>query len=103
MLNYPEAENCTSQAEQFNNLSKACLALEDFVLNTSVTTIAVLILQAVYNYLADDPKCKPKGWVILGIASRLAQIVRFTSPTVFRHSLPLDWLTVSACAKRKGT
>ena len=89
-------DDCTSRAEQFNNLSKACLALDDFILNTSVTTIAVLMLQANYNYMTNDPMRGSKGWVILGIAGRLAQIVRSTSSDVFYYSFLSDRLTVSS-------
>ena len=85
MLSYPEAENCASQAEQFNNLSKACLALDDFIQNTSVTTIAILLLHANFNYMVNDPTRHAKAWVILGIAARLAQVVRSTFFVLFYH------------------
>lgn len=89
MLNYPEAENCSSKAEQFNNLSKACLSLDDFILNTSVTTVAILILQANYNYMVNDATRNSKGWVMLGVAARLAQVIGLhRDPEIF--GLPPD-------------
>ena len=72
MLHNPEAENYRQVADKYSALARACLAVGDFILNPSLSAIDALIICVSYHHNMDDRLDGHKGWVLLGVALKLA-------------------------------
>ena len=98
MLHNPEIPNQGKLAAKYSSISRGCLALGDFITNTSLSTIDALLLNAGYYYGSDDTVDRHKGSVLLGVALRLAVGVRASTlgVNILLTPLPLwtDWTPV---------
>lgn len=98
MLHNPEIPNHGQLAAGYSSLSRACLALGDFITNTSLSAIDALLLNTGYYYASDDTTDRHKGSVLLGMALRLAVGVRASTlgMNILLTLLPLwtDWTSV---------
>lgn len=72
MIHNPEVPNHGQLAAKYTSLSRACLAVGDFITNTSLSAIDALLLCVGYHYSADDPAETNKGTVLIGVALKLA-------------------------------
>jgi hypothetical protein len=104
MLHTPEIPNHGQLAAKYSSISRACLALGDFITNTSLSAIDALLLSAGYYFAADDPSDAHKGAILLGVALKLAVGVRASMPGVNILLTPLsfwtDWTSVRALPVR---
>lgn len=57
-------------------MSLACLAAGDFATSRNLCVIDALLLCSAYYHSGDDPADPHKGWILLGVAFRLAITVR---------------------------
>jgi len=81
MIYSPEAQNNILLAAKYASLSRACLAVGDFMINTSVSAIDALLLGAAYHYSVDSGTEPHKGLVLVGVAMKLAVGVRASTAT----------------------
>jgi hypothetical protein len=98
MLHNPETPNHGRLAAKYNSISRACLAVGDFITNTSLSAIDALLLGTGYYYASDNTIDRHSGSVQLGLALRLAVGVRDSIPgvNILLTLLPLwiDWTSV---------
>jgi hypothetical protein len=99
MTHNPEVPNHGQLAAKYTSLSRACLAVGDFITNTSLSAIDALLLGAGYHYSADDPAESNKGTVLIGVALKLAvgvrTLTRKSHVTLILLSFWTDWTPVS--------
>jgi hypothetical protein len=62
-------------SQRFISLSRACLALESPIENTSLIAIHAMLLHATYFWLLEEPNAYGKAEVCCAIAMKLAQTV----------------------------
>jgi hypothetical protein len=102
MLHNPEVPNHGQVAAKYASLSRACLAVGDFITNTSLSAIDALLLGAGYHYSADDPTESHKGMVLIGVALKLAvgvsTLAKKLHMTLNLLAFRTDWAPVSTCS-----
>ncbi|KIM27212.1 hypothetical protein M408DRAFT_330132 [Serendipita vermifera MAFF 305830] len=97
MLHNPEVPNYRQLAAKYAALSRACLAVGDFISSTSLCVIDTLLLCATYHHSVDDASEGFKGWALLGVALKLAIGMGL-------HREPSMWgLSPEECSQRRRT
>jgi len=82
MTHYADVSNYREIAARYNLISQACIAASDFTTSSSLCVINALLLCAVYHHWGEEPVCSHRGWILIGIAFRLAITVRVSDSAV---------------------
>ncbi|PVF92901.1 hypothetical protein CPB86DRAFT_716551 [Serendipita vermifera] len=97
MLQSPEILHCSAISYRYMNLSRACLTIDNYIDNMSISSINSILLQAAYMFMTDNPTSGPRPWITLGIAMKIAQAMGL-------HREPSMWgLPEDEVARRRRT
>lgn len=88
MTHYEKASNYREIAARYNLISQACIAASDFATSSSLCMINALLLCAVYYHWGEEPVCSHRGWILMGIAFRLAITVRNLDRGIHKSDKP---------------
>ncbi|PVF92900.1 hypothetical protein CPB86DRAFT_790710 [Serendipita vermifera] len=97
MLQSPEELHFSALSHRYINLSRACLSIDNYIDNMSISSIDSLLLQASYMFMTDNPTTGPRPWVTVSLAMKIAQAIGL-------HREPSMWgLPEDECSRRRRT
>jgi hypothetical protein len=76
MLHSPEGVDSSAISFRYINLARACLSIDNYIDNISISSVDAMILQIAYLHMTDNPTSGARPWLTLGIVMKIAQAVR---------------------------